>query len=283
MFDTDAERKSFTTRSGVTLSYLEAGSGTPFLMVPGWSQTAAQWYHQIRHFAATHRVIAVDMRGHGESDRPDHGYRIHRLSQDLRELILGLDLDDIVLMGHSMGCSVIWGYVDLHGTDRISRLLLIDEPAYLLQSDWLTEAEQADAGAIFPHDAAVGICNALADPAQAGEMTTTLLDSMRTADMDPGMRAAMDAENHKFPRKAAAHLIMNHVYQDWRDVLPRIDVPTLCVGGEVSNVPAACMRWMANVIPGAEIEIFTEEEKGSHFMFMENPAKFNDRVEAFLS
>ena len=282
MFDTKADRKTFTTSDGVSLSYLEAGSGQPFVMVPGWSQSAAQWHHQIAHFAETHRVIAVDMRGHGESAKPEHGYRIHRLSQDLRELIVGLDLDDIVLMGHSMGCSVVWGYIDLYGTDRVSRLLLVDEPAYLLQSDWLTADEQVDAGAIFPHDAAVGICNALADPAQAGGMTVTLLDSMRTPGMAPDTRKAMEDENHKFPRKVAAQLIMNHVYQDWRDVLPRIDVPTLCIGGDVSNVPATCMRWMASVIPGAEIEIFSEADKGSHFMFMENPDKFNTRVAAFL-
>ena len=283
MFDVTADRKSFTTSDGATLSYLEAGSGQPFVMIPGWSQTAVQWHHQINHFAMTHRVIAIDMRGHGESENVDHGYRIHRLSQDLRDLMLQADLKDVVLMGHSMGCSVIWGYFDLYGSDRIARLLLVDEPAYLLQSDWLNESEQADAGAIFPHDAAVGICNGLADPQQSEAMTMTLLDSMRTSGMPQDVRAAMDAENMKFPRKPAATLIMNHVYQDWRDVLPRIDVPTLCIGGEVSNVPAHCMRWAASVIPGAEIEVFSEADKGSHFMFMENPSKFNDLVEAFLN
>ncbi|RVT85317.1 alpha/beta hydrolase [Rhodobacteraceae bacterium CCMM004] len=282
MLDTSAERRSFTTSDGATLSYLDAGQGRPFVMVPGWSQTALQWHAQIERFSRDHRVIAVDMRGHGESDKPDHGYRIHRLSQDLRELMLSRDLDDAVLMGHSMGCSVLWGLWDLYGGDRTGALILVDEPAYLLQSDFLTAEEQSQAGAIFPHDTAVAICNGLSDPAGAAAMTATLLDTMVTKDMPAEMRAAIDDQNFKFPRDIAARLIMNHVYQDWRDVLPRIDVPTLCIGAEASNVPADCMRWAASVIPGAELEVFGADEGGSHFMFMENAEKFNARVAAFV-
>lgn len=283
MFDCKADRKSIVTSDGVRLSYLEAGAGQPFVMIPGWSQTAAQWHAQIDHFSATHRVIAVDMRGHGDSDRPDFGYRIHRLSQDLREVILGLDLSDVVLMGHSMGCSVVWGYLDLHGADRLSRIVLVDEPAYLLDNDTLTADEKREAGAIFPHEAAVAICLGLAGAETGLPTTEALLDSMVTKGMDPAMRKALTDANLKFPRALSARLIMNHVYQDWRDVLPRIAVPTLCIGAEASNVPADCMRWAASVIPGAELEIFAAEEGGSHFMFMENPDKFNARLAAFLA
>ena len=86
------ERRTVTTNDGVNLSYIEAGSGQPLVMVPGWSQTAAQWHHQIEAFAQTHRVIALDMRGHGESDKPGHGYRVYRLSQDLRDAMVALDV-----------------------------------------------------------------------------------------------------------------------------------------------------------------------------------------------
>ncbi|MEU3048261.1 alpha/beta fold hydrolase [Streptomyces sp. NPDC006984] len=91
-----------TTDDGVRLHYLEAGSGPDMLLVPGWSQTAAQWRHQIDHFARTHHVVAVDHRGHGDSDRPDHGYRIARLANDLHQLVHGLDLEGIVLVAHSI-------------------------------------------------------------------------------------------------------------------------------------------------------------------------------------
>src|SRR5262245_25578862 len=71
---------SVTTNDGVTLRYVEAGSGKPIVCVPGWSQTAAQFKGQVDGLSESYRVIAVDMRGHGESDKPDHGYTIQRLA-----------------------------------------------------------------------------------------------------------------------------------------------------------------------------------------------------------
>jgi hypothetical protein len=55
-----------TTSDGVSLYYLEAGSGKPILMIPGWSQTAEQFKYQLTGLSDRYRVIAVDMRGHGD-------------------------------------------------------------------------------------------------------------------------------------------------------------------------------------------------------------------------
>jgi hypothetical protein len=55
-----------TTSDGVNLHYLEAGSGKPILMIPGWSQTAEQFKYQLTGLSDRYRVIAVDMRGHGD-------------------------------------------------------------------------------------------------------------------------------------------------------------------------------------------------------------------------
>ena len=110
-----SERKTFETADGTTLSYQEAGEGRPLVLVHGWSQSAEQFLYQFNAFSASHHVIAFDQRGHGLSSRPDYGYRISRLAMDLRELLVGLDLDDVAILGHSMGCSVIWCYLDLFG------------------------------------------------------------------------------------------------------------------------------------------------------------------------
>ncbi len=137
-----ATRGSFVTSDGYTLRYDEAGSGQPLVCVPGWSQTAAQWKHQVSGLSDRFRVIAVDMRGHGESDKPTHGYTIQRLAKDVQDLITALNLKDVTVMGHSMGCSVMWSYWELWGPDRISRLALIDQmpmitanPAWVLGID----------------------------------------------------------------------------------------------------------------------------------------------------
>ncbi len=71
--------KSFLTSDQVKLSYLETGSGAPLVMLPGWSQTAEQYKFQIETLSASYRCLALDMREHGASDKPEHGYSVHRL------------------------------------------------------------------------------------------------------------------------------------------------------------------------------------------------------------
>ena len=68
------ERISIELDSGLTLSALTGGSGQPLIMIPGWSQTAAEWQQNAETLTEDRRVIALDMRGHGESDKPNYGY-----------------------------------------------------------------------------------------------------------------------------------------------------------------------------------------------------------------
>ena len=81
---------------------------------------------------------------------------------------------------------------------------------------------------------------------------------------------------------ADAALLYNHATQDWRDLIPRLALPTLVVGGRVSTVPWRSQAWVAAQVPGARLEIFEEEEGGNHFMFIEGHAKFNAIVADFV-
>ena len=104
-----------TTNDGVRLHYVEVGAGQPVVMIPGWSQPAAQFKYQLAGLHDRYRLIAVDMRGHGESEKPAFGYKIARLAKDLHEVLGALDLRDVALLGHSMGCAVIWSYWSCSG------------------------------------------------------------------------------------------------------------------------------------------------------------------------
>ena len=65
-------------------------------------------------------------------------------------------------------------------------------------------------------------------------------------------------------------------------IIPRIELPSLVVGGRVSVVPWRSQEWVAQQIKGARLEIFEEEEGGNHFMFIEAPDKFNGIVADFV-
>ena len=278
----EAESKYFTTADGVKLHYLEAGSGEPVVLIHGWSQCAEEFKHQIAGLSRKYRVIAVDQRGHGESGKSVFGYKIHRLSKDLRELLIFLDLTDATVLGHSMGCSVIWGYWELFGADRLAKIILVDQSPHLTANPAWTPAENEAAGPIFPSPEAVyDTCNALAGP--DGDATTrSLIGGMFTENFSEDIKEWVFQCNFRMTRQDASTLLFNHCFQDWRDLIPCITLPTLVIGGRVSPIPWLSQEWMSRQSEGAKLEIFEEEEGGSHFMFIENPDKFNRVVMEFI-
>jgi len=277
------ERKTFVTSDGVALSYGKIGKGQPLVMIHGWSQTADQFRYQFDAFAAHVQVLAYDQRGHGLSVRPDHGYRIHRLAMDLRDFLESLDVRDATLLGHSMGCSVIWAYLELFGENRLAKLILVDEPPCLTINPAWSNGEIAETGALFKAEAIGDLCNSLADEGLTGAVSDALMTSMLTPGCPADLRTWMMKCNREMPRPLAAALMRQHAPIDWRDVIRRIRLPSLVVGAEASLAPASSIRWIAEQIPGAILEIFGADEGGSHFMFAENPEKFNRIVLDFLS
>jgi non-heme chloroperoxidase len=69
----------------------------------------------------------------------------------------------------------------------------------------------------------------------------------------------------RMARKDAATLLLNHGCQDWRDIIPRITLPTLAFAGRASPIPLKSIAWLAKQIPGTQLEIFGEDEGGSHY------------------
>ena len=277
------EKGSIVTRDGVTLRYTRTGSGRPLILIPGWSQSAAEFDRQIDDLSAVATVYQLDMRGHGESDKPAHGYRVTGLAADLRDVIVGLDLDSVDVLGHSMGCSVIWSYLDQFGPVRLRKLVLVDQaPSVTAKPGWDSD-DNLCYGVLFPTYEGLAACYmAIAttrDVADAKE----LLRGMFTAAISEEDLTWIAGENLAMPRGYAADLHYNSGLLDWRDVIRRITLPTLVVGSEKSIFSAESQRWIADVVPGAKLSIFPEVEGGSHFMFFENPKRFNAEVKAFLT
>jgi non-heme chloroperoxidase len=278
---TAAATRSATTNDGIVLRYEEAGSGKPLVCIPGWSQTAAQFKHQLSGLSDRYRVIAVDMRGHGESDKPDNGYTIQRLAKDVQDLLVARNLTDVTLMGHSMGSSVIWSYWQLWGKERLAKLIFVDQMPMITADPAWSAQEKEDSGAIFDPISLYDTMNKLAGP-DGVKTTEGFIGGMFTKAYSRSEVEWVVKQNLKMPREYAAALLYNHSTQDWRRVIPRITLPTLVVGGKVSVVPWKSQVWIQKQVRGSKIEIFEESEGGNHFMFMENPDKFNRIVRDFM-
>src|SRR3979409_2089407 len=162
--NTNIASKYFRTNDGVRLHYLEAGAGKPLVLIHGSGQTAEQCKFQIEGLADRYRVIALDLRGHGESEKLNFGLKIHRLAQDLREALVAAKANDVALLGHSMGCSGIWAYWELFGADRLGKIVLTDEPPMLTSNPAWTPEEREAAGAIHTPASLWETANTLAGP-----------------------------------------------------------------------------------------------------------------------
>jgi pimeloyl-ACP methyl ester carboxylesterase len=270
------------TSDGVHLRYNQSGplDGQQILFITGWRQAAVEWRKQVDYFsAAGFRVTTYDMRGHGESEKPNFGYRISRFAADLNDLLRQLCLTDVTIVAHSMGCSVTWALWDQFpgARDRINSLVLVDQSAVMVRDPHWTDEQAAQVSAIFTPDGVYDIADDMA------AQTPPLVRSMFTDAVSESDYEWVLSENEKMSDANAATLLIDHSFRDWRDVLPRINVPSLVLAGELSIFPAPGIEWVATQIPGAEHYTFSAEEKGSHFAFWENPDKFNSVVEGFVT
>lgn len=272
-----------TTNDGVRLVYRDSGGdGVPLILLHGWGQTQEMFRHQLGGLAPAHRVITLDLRGHGASDKPHHGYRVSRLAADVLGLVDQLGLDRFDALGWSMGVSVWWSFMDQYGTGRIRRFVAVDQPAAVAAVPWMSSEEQRESGAIFDVAGLLALGAALAGP-DGDRVHHDFVRGMFSGDPDPEILAFVAGQISSTPAHAGVPLLFDHCAQDWRDLLPRVDVPTLVIGCEGSHVEPGSQRFIAHEIPDARLHVFPASEANSHFPFLENPSAFNAVVDKFLS
>jgi pimeloyl-ACP methyl ester carboxylesterase len=207
--------------------------------------------YQLSGLSSKYHVYALDMRGHGESAKPNHGYRIQRLSADVHEFLVANNLSGVTLAGHSMGCSVIWGYWEQYGSDRLSKLILIDQMPMITSNPAWSPQELENAGSIFDPKSLYDNVNVLAGP-DGVKTTEGFVRGMFTKQYPMDAVNWVIQENLKFPREYAARLLFDHATNDWRDLIPMINIPTLVVGGKASLVPWKSQVWIGKQIRGCE-------------------------------
>lgn len=265
---------------GTKISILEKGQGLPLLLLAGGGFSSKIFKQQIDFFSREYRVIAMDMRSHGQSDRVVHGMRISRLAKDLHDVIETLKLDHFYILAHSLGCSVFYSYLDMFGTSLIKKAILVDQPAVLTANPIWSEEERLNYGATYDAVKNFDIINAMTN-AKFVLVKSEIISSMTSKKASGAIRSFI-ASCFDIDPEAAALLYRNHLCTDWRDVIQRLEIPSLIIGGHASITPWQSQRWISKQILNARLKIFDEHEGGSHFMFVENPILFNQVVADFL-
>jgi pimeloyl-ACP methyl ester carboxylesterase len=111
--------------NGVKLHYLVAGKGDPVILLHGYAQNSHMWLPLIPELAKTHTVIAPDLRGFGDSSKPDGGYDKKTMAQDIHALAAALGFKRVRIVGHDIGLMVAYAYA-AQFPDEVDRIALMD-------------------------------------------------------------------------------------------------------------------------------------------------------------
>ena len=113
--------------NGLRLHYKQAGSGPPLMLLHGSPLTSRSWSGIIPRLAERFTVVAPDLRGHGQSEKPETGYEVHTMAEDIRQLILQLQFPSVNIVGHDLGGIVAYVYAAQH-MDQVRRLGILEAP-----------------------------------------------------------------------------------------------------------------------------------------------------------
>jgi pimeloyl-ACP methyl ester carboxylesterase len=255
------------------LFYRDWGTGQPVVFVHSWAVNSDLWQYQMIHLSQQgFRCIAYDQRGFGRSADPGHGYDLNTLADDLAAVLDQLNLSQVTLVGHSMGCKEIVRYLTRHGSSRIVRIVLISPGAPLtvktpenpdgvdahaiqqLQSAWTSD---------FPKWLAEN-----ARPFFVPETSPATVDWGTQMCLQASLKALVDCNNAD-------------AQADMRTELRKIQLPTLIIHGtvDVSTPLEKTGRKVAQLVKGSRLTIY---EGAPHGLMLTHTERLNRELASFL-
>jgi non-heme chloroperoxidase len=269
---------TFTTPDGAHLFYKDWGSGKPVVLLHGWPLNADMWDMQT-DFLASHgfRCIAYDRRGFGRSSQPWEGYDYDTLSDDLHALIDALDLDDVTLVGFSMGGGEVVRYLARHGSKRVAKAALVSAatPMMIRRDDYPQGIEpsvfEAMRRAIADDKASFldGFGPAFTGAGQAGStVTVAALNWTLFLAYQAGLRGMLQC-------------VRAFSETDFRKDLQAVDVPALVIHGDADQMAPLelCGLPTAAALRHAQLKVY---EGGQHALFLTDARRLNEDLLAFV-
>ncbi len=277
------KRHAITGHGRVRLNVVEAGNhtGRPILFIHGWSQSNLSWAKQFASpLAERFRLVALDLRGHGDSDKPADGYGDSQAwAGDIGAVLDHLSLNGAVLAGWSYAGLIMNDYVRLYGQQRLAGLCYIDAatdlgvdmPYKFLGASWnglLPTRQDSVAGTVFSEN--------------AEEVAKAMRMFLRGCFANP---LPLDEEmmmlgfNLQCPSRVRAGLFNRTAEND--DLLTQLTLPVLVVHGdadEVVNIETG--RHISSTVKGASMSVYSG---AAHAPFWEQPERFNAELADFVS
>lgn len=285
----------YVTTDHVRLYYEVRGAGRPVILIHGLTANHRHFKKQIPELAKSFRVVTFDLRGHGDSEAPEHGLTLKRLAQDLHELIDYLELGKVSIVGWSMGTHVIFEYIRSFSCGNLEKIVVIDMAPRLMKApDWtcgLPGVFSRKTGD-FGHEDNLFMLAAMLENWEGYSrvvaqriMNKSLYNEKMEFDGAADFKGREDLPwLHEEAMRNVPHAIIafwiSMMTQDYRSLLPEITVPCLLTYGLESNYyPPENYTYMENVMRDARAVPF---EGCGHALHIQDPEKFNRIATDFL-
>ncbi len=263
----------------IELHYTDQGTGSAVVLIHGWPLSGRSWENQVPALvAAGHRVITYDRRGFGESSQPWTGYEYDTFAADLDTLLSALDLNDVTLVGFSMGGGEVARYISKYGSNRIARAVFASAvPPYLLKTDDNPEGALDDATVEQFLDGVTDDRLAFLDGFATNFFSAGA--ELKVSEQQRGYALAMAAFASP---KGTAECIKAFAGTDFRDDLAKIDVPTLVIHGDSDAIVPfeASGRRTAELVKNAQLRVI---KGGPHGINASHSSEFNEALIGFLA
>jgi len=244
---------TFTSPDGVPIAFDKVGDGDiTLVLVHGWSCDRSYWQKQVEGLSDRFTIVTLDLAGHGESGMQRGNYTMDAFGRDVAAVVNGLDLQNVYLVGHSMGGSVIVEAAPfLEG--RLLGLIGIDT---LQQPSFHFEETQVD-----------GFMQPMREDFPAA--VDGFVRGMFPADADTALVNQVVADMASAPPEVALSALRNMLLNDLQATLGRLDLPIFCLNANMN--PIDFQAW--KVYQGGYTAVVMEGL--GHFLFMEDPEGFN--------
>jgi pimeloyl-ACP methyl ester carboxylesterase len=241
---------------GQSLQRAERGDGLPVVLVHSLAGNTNHWAAQLEHLRPSRRAVAIDLRGHGQSDRPKNGdYSIAGMAGDIAAVVDTLGLQRFVLVGHSMGGGVALAYAGAH-PEQVAGLLLVDP---------IGDGKQ------IPTDEAKSFLKGIESsyPDRIQEYWAGI------AGPDSAIRERLLADLRATPREAVVQVLRSVMQFDPHPLLERYRGPALSVVTPANDQGFSLHR----IGKGFPHQVMTGT---GHWIQLDRPEEFNHLLDEFL-
>ncbi len=261
----------------------EVSGEAPLVFIHGHSACWQHWLEQLPHFARTHRCIALDLPGFGESELPRDGISMSGYARIVDEILQRLGVDAACVVGNSMG-GFVAAELAIRFPQRVERLVLVAAAGmagrYIgLPTELIAHPTGAAAGRVIFGLGGVpdGLATALARRRNGRRLALGFVTT-HPRRLHPALVKELIGGTGK---PGAARAAVELAQYDFKDRVPDIACPTLIVWGDTDNlVPVSCATGYEDAIPNARKVIYADT---GHVPMLERPARFNADLEAFLN